>query len=114
MASKGVVKTPAEKENQDISYLTKEEHLLGQFAARQLAAFVQRVAEQAAATGKVPTIKDWLTKTNSISKDLWANFSKSGDPSGQKNTVSDFSKLFLAHLADRDVTSPELAEELEV
>lgn len=100
-ARRGDVRTPAIEKGFDVHQLAQREGLPGEFNARQLAGLIQRVAEQAARTGKVPTAEDWMEETRYVNGGIWTELA---DPSGSSRTIVRFQKLFLSELAGQDVT----------
>lgn len=99
-ARRGEVRTPAVEKGFDVHKLAQTERLPGEFNARQLAGLVQRVAEQAAKTGKVPATEDWMEETRHVNRGIWSEM----EDGGTSKTIIGFQKLFLAELSGQDVT----------
>jgi len=99
-ARRGDVRTPATEKGFDVHKLAQTEGLPGEFNARQLAGLVQRVAEQAARTGKVPTTEDWMEETRHTNRGIWSE----NEDGGISKTVVGFEKLLLAELTGQDPT----------
>lgn len=106
-ASRGDIRTPAGQKGFNVHEMAVRENLPGEFHAKQLAGFVQRVAAEAARTGKVPTTDEWMDESRYMNRGIWSMTSEYGDPSGQQNTVVKFQKLFLAELTGQDPTWPK-------